>query len=534
MSSRFSEIKRSEALAAKVKMDMRRKKGLWLPFRLLMTIKRYLKRSRPRKGYLSLETPGPSRRKRLYLGEERIAVYTSLFGKYDVLREPIIHPDNIDYFVLTDGVIKDESLWKRLDINGLIPEAFVSDPILANRWCKMHPHLLFPDYKYSVYVDANIWPFSDFTALTASLEDFPVAMFRHKKRNCVYDEIASCIAQGKASKESLLSHLETITSHGIPRHWGLLEASVIARKHSDPICRNLMERWWDAFLRGSRRDQISLIDVLWQEGILPSTVGSLGTNLQRCDLFVQMPHAGQGESSLSVSIVIPVHNEFESVPKLFEDCKYTCEEHFAEYEIIIVNDGSTDDTGRVCRTFHPLKYVEFDRHYGQTAALDCGFKIASCDYVVAMDGDGQNDPSDIPMMLKYLVDNNLDVVCGWRKDRKDNLFRRFLMKLAYVFRQIFLRDGIHDSGCTLKVFRRDVFEELDLVGGQHRFIPAILRNRGWKVGEVVVSHRPRERGRSKYNSLSRIFHGLKDLFAIRSGTPVQTPISYKIREVIEY
>ena len=239
-------------------------------------------------------------------------------------------------------------------------------------------------------------------------------------------------------------------------------------------------------------------------------------------------------NSRSISIVIPVHNESESIPRLFEDSKCTCEEQFEEYEIIIVNDGSTDDTGRVCRTLHPLKYVEFDRRYGQTAALDCGFKIASCDYVAAIDGDGQNDPADIPEMLKYLVDNDLDVVCGWRKVRKDNLFRRFLMKLAYVFRQIFLRDGIHDSGCTLKVFRRDVLEGLDLVGGQHRFIPAILRNRGWKVGEVVVSHRPRERGRSKYNSLYRIFHGLEDLFAIRNGTPVQATVSYKIKEKVDY
>ena len=310
MSSKFSDIKKSEALAHRFKMAMRRNDGFfssggkifWLPFRLLITIKRYLKSNRPRKGYLSLETPGPSHRKKLYFGEERIAVYTSLFGKYDFLREPIIHPDNIDYFVLTDGIVKDGSLWKRLDINELIPLAVISDPILANRWCKMHPHILFPDYRYSVYIDANIWPFSDFTALTASLEDFPVAMFRHKKRDCVYDEIASCIAQGKASKESLLSHLETITSHRIPRHWGLLEASVIARKHSDPICCNLMAQWWEAFLQGSKRDQISLIDVLWQKGILPSTVGSLGTNLQRCDLFVQMPHSGRGDSSYFVSL----------------------------------------------------------------------------------------------------------------------------------------------------------------------------------------------------------------------------------------
>ena len=236
----------------------------------------------------------------------------------------------------------------------------------------------------------------------------------------------------------------------------------------------------------------------------------------------------------SLSVVVPVQNESESILGLFEDCKLMCEEQFAEYEIIIVNDGSTDSTGSVCRSLHHVKYVEFDNHYGQTAALDCGFKLASCEYVAAIDGDGQNDPADIPLMIKYLVDNNLDVVCGWRTERQDNLFRRFLMKLAYVCRQVFLRDGIHDSGCTLKVFRKEVLEGLDLVGGQHRFIPAILRGRGWKVGEIVVSHRPRRRGRSKYNSLSRVFQGLRDLFAIRRGSSKRTPVTYVIKEAADY
>ena len=239
-------------------------------------------------------------------------------------------------------------------------------------------------------------------------------------------------------------------------------------------------------------------------------------------------------SKLSLSLVVPIWDEAESIHRLFADCKSMCDEQFAEYEIIIVNDGSTDDTRRVCQTLHPVKYVEFDNHYGQTAALDCGFKLSSFDYVAAIDGDGQNNPSDIPLMLKYLIDNNLDAVCGWRKDRQDNLFRRFLMKLAYVCRQVFLRDGIHDSGCTLKVFRREALDGLDLVGGQHRFIPAILRDRGCKVGEIIVSHRPRKKGRSKYNSLSRVFQGLRDLFAIRRGSSRQDPVSYVIKEVIDY
>ena len=249
--------------------------------------------SRPA-GFLALDTQRAGQRKSLYVREERIAVYTSFFGPYDLLREPLLHPDNIDYFVVTDQAVPDGSLWKRLGPEDpALPGDVAADPVLANRWCKMHPHLLFPEYAFSVYLDANIWVLSDLTPLTASLERFPVAMFRHKNRDCVYEEIEACLAQGKGSPEVLRSHEQLIRSHGIPGHWGLLEASVIARKHLDPACVALMEAWWDAFCSNSRRDQISLIDCLWLRGLEPASVGMLGDNLQRCDLFLQMHHAGE-------------------------------------------------------------------------------------------------------------------------------------------------------------------------------------------------------------------------------------------------
>lgn len=244
--------------------------------------------SRPA-GFLALDTQTAIQRKSLYVRKERVAVYTSFFGPYDLLREPLLHPDNIDYFVITDQAVPAGSLWKRLD-PGALPDGVAADPVLANRWCKMHPHLLFPEYAYSVYLDANIWVVSDLTPLTANLERFPVAMFRHKKRDCVYEEVEACLAQGKGAPEELLPHARLLRSHGIPEHWGLLEASVIARKHLDPACVALMDAWWEAFLANSRRDQISLIDCLWLKGIEPSGIGVLGDNLQRCDLFLQMRH----------------------------------------------------------------------------------------------------------------------------------------------------------------------------------------------------------------------------------------------------
>ncbi len=244
---------------------------------------------------LGLDRQKAEERKRLYIRKERIAVYMALFGDYDTIREPLLFPENIDYFLLTDQPFPVNSMWKEYSQNHTLPQEILGDPVLCNRWCKMHPHILFPEYDYSIYVDANIWVISDLTPVTAWLDRYPVAMFHHKKRNCVYDEVQACIDLKKADEESLRRHEELVRSHGVPPHWGLLEASIIARKHSDPRCISLMNDWWNSFLQNSRRDQISLIDVLWQSGLRPEQIGTLGYNLQRCDLFIQMEHDVSGE-----------------------------------------------------------------------------------------------------------------------------------------------------------------------------------------------------------------------------------------------
>ena len=245
---------------------------------------------------LALDNQKAVERKPLYVREQRIAVYTALFGAYDLLREPLLRADNIDYYVLTDQEIPEGRVWKRIDATGIIPDEYKDDPVLCNRWCKMHPHLVFKDYNYSIYIDSNIWVFSDLTPLAAGLDTYPVALFRHKSRDCVYDEVQACLDQEKDTKESLKAHCKEVRSHGIPRYWGLLEASIIARKHFEPECVSLMDAWWDAFIRNSRRDQISLIDCLWVKGIHPSVIGTLGNNLQRCDLFSQMYHENTPEA----------------------------------------------------------------------------------------------------------------------------------------------------------------------------------------------------------------------------------------------
>lgn len=225
--------------------------------------------------------------------EERIAVYTAMFGGYDTVPEPVFQPDNVDFFILTDGSVDSGSAWTPLGTAGILPAEVVEDPVLSNRWCKMHPHLFLPEHALSIYFDSNILIASDPTALVHGMKHdgaFPVALFRHKNRDCAYDEIHTCMVKGKAPFEDLEAHAELLRSHGVPRHYGLLEAPVIVRAHHDPRCIRLMDEWWKAFRAGSRRDQISLMDALWTLGIDPADVGTLGPDLRECDIFAIRPH----------------------------------------------------------------------------------------------------------------------------------------------------------------------------------------------------------------------------------------------------
>lgn len=220
---------------------------------------------------------------------------------------------------------------------------------------------------------------------------------------------------------------------------------------------------------------------------------------------------------ISLSVVVPVYNEEKNIEKLFYEIKEMCERGMDgvpfDYEIIFVNDGSTDGTDRVCRSLNPLTYIKFRKNYGQTSALDCGFKAATKELIAALDGDGQNDPADIPMMIEYLLKNDLDVVSGWRKSRHDTVGKRFVSRGANMLRYLIIHDGIHDSGCTLKIYRRECFDNLTLYGEQHRFIPALLKIRGFRIGEVEVNHRARQNGKSKY-SFMRVFKGFLDMLSV--------------------
>ena len=216
---------------------------------------------------------------------------------------------------------------------------------------------------------------------------------------------------------------------------------------------------------------------------------------------------------ISISVVVPIYNEEGNVSNLHKEIKDVCESNGYTYEIIFVNDGSSDDTDKICRTLRPLKYICMRKNFGQTAAMDAGIKAAKFDFIVTMDGDGQNDPSDIPNMIEYLFKNNVDVVSGWRKNRKDTFMKRFVSRGANLLRYLLVHDGIHDSGCSLKLYKKECFKGVNLYGEQHRFIPALLKMKGFLIGEVIVNHRPRVSGYTKYN-WKRTIKGFVDMISL--------------------
>lgn len=221
------------------------------------------------------------------------------------------------------------------------------------------------------------------------------------------------------------------------------------------------------------------------------------------------------------SVVIPIKDERDNLAPLTEHLLKVLqsrdESRTAPFEIIYVDDGSTDGSAKVldqlAGQYAPVSVLHFDRNYGQTAAFDAGFKHSTGELVITIDGDLQNDPDDIGTLLPYMRD--FDLVCGWRKDRHDHLVRKVSSRIANAVRSAVTGDRVHDTGCSLKIFRRAVIERLQLFNGMHRFFPALALMQGFRVTEVPVRHYPRAHGVSKYGVGNRLFKGLYDLFAMR-------------------
>jgi len=220
---------------------------------------------------------------------------------------------------------------------------------------------------------------------------------------------------------------------------------------------------------------------------------------------------------MDLSVVIPVYNEAENVKPLFLELRDVLTQLRTEWEVIVVDDGSIDETFERLRDLQAeekrIHVIRFRANAGQTAAFDAGFKAARGDAVVTMDGDLQNDPRDIQTLLAAL--ERYDVVCGWRWARRDPWIRKVSARIANAVRNRVSGDTIHDTGCTLKAFRGECLSHLKLYRGMHRFFPTLLKLKGYRVTEVRVSHRPRLHGQSKYGIRNRLFIGLADLWAVR-------------------
>lgn len=213
-----------------------------------------------------------------------------------------------------------------------------------------------------------------------------------------------------------------------------------------------------------------------------------------------------------LSVVVPLYNEEGNVELLHQRILAACQALGKNFEIIFIDDGSRDKTAQECANCSPLKLIKFRKNFGQTAAFDAGIKEARGEILVTMDGDLQNDPADIKSLLAEM-DNGFDVVSGWRWQRKDSFMKKFFSRGANLLRKILIHDNIHDSGCSLKAYKRECFEEVDLFGEMHRFMPAILELQGYRVGEVKVNHHPRIHGVTKYN-WKRAIKGFVDMVSI--------------------
>jgi glycosyltransferase involved in cell wall biosynthesis len=222
---------------------------------------------------------------------------------------------------------------------------------------------------------------------------------------------------------------------------------------------------------------------------------------------------------VELSVVIPIHNEAPSLEALCHELVDTLERWGRTFEVILVDDGSTDDSFAVMERRQAadarLRVIRFRRNFGQTAAFAAGFARARGRLIATADGDLQNDPRDIPLMVEQLERDHLDIVCGWRRDRKDRLLSRRVPSMV-ANRLISWATGVrlHDYGCSLKVYRAEVVRPLRLYGEMHRFIPAIASEQGVSIAEAVVHHRARRHGQSKYG-ISRTIRVILDLLTVK-------------------
>ena len=232
-----------------------------------------------------------------------------------------------------------------------------------------------------------------------------------------------------------------------------------------------------------------------------------------------------GTSSPAVSVVVPLFNEEENVPILQSELAAALSG--LDYEIIFVDDGSRDRTVERIVPGPGIRVLRFEKNAGQSAAMYAGLGAARGKTAVLIDGDLQNDPADIPRLLAE-IERGADLVCGYRAQRKDTLVKRATSRVANFVRSRFTKDGVRDTGCTLKAMRRECISTLLPFKGMHRFIPALVKGAGYRLVEIPVNHRPRKFGESKYGLGNRAVRATMDMFGVR--WLLSRRLNYKVRE----
>jgi glycosyltransferase involved in cell wall biosynthesis len=228
--------------------------------------------------------------------------------------------------------------------------------------------------------------------------------------------------------------------------------------------------------------------------------------------------------SPAVSVVVPLFNEEENVPIL--QGELTAALSGLDYEIIFVDDGSVDGTVQRIAPDPRVRAVQFERNAGQSAAMYAGLNSARGNVAVLIDGDLQNDPADIPKLLSE-IERGADLVCGYRAQRKDTVVKRITSRIANFVRSRFTKDGVRDTGCTLKAMKRECIGALLPFKGMHRFIPALVKGAGYRLVEIPVNHRPRKFGQSKYGLGNRALRATTDMFGVR--WLLSRRLNYKVR-----
>ncbi len=215
------------------------------------------------------------------------------------------------------------------------------------------------------------------------------------------------------------------------------------------------------------------------------------------------------------SIIIPAHNEGQNIAPLLHEIKEVMTLQKMPWEVVVVDDQSTDDTWEQLEKLEglPLQAFKLKVRSGQSAALQVGFREAKGDFFITLDGDGQNDPHDIPRLIEGLA--FFDCVCGYRKERHDRWQKRIISKMANSVRRMVLGDDIIDTGCSLKAFKRGCIDHVWFFKGAHRFLASLILFGGFSLKQIAVEHRPRTKGKSHYSIFNRGFSTVTDLFAVR-------------------